>query len=283
MFELLSYGFMQRALMASVVMGAVCSVIGVFVILKGLSFIGAGTAHAAFAGVVLGYLLGINPMALAVVFGLLTVWTTGFLEEKGKLKLDVSIGILFTSTMALAILFIGMMKTYNAEIYGYLFGSILSVTRDDLWIIIILGILVLGTVFAFYKEFHFIAFDREMAEAAGIPSRVLFYLLLSLIGLTVVVSLKSVGAILVFAMILIPAATAYQFTYSMKAMIGVSVLVGIATSVGGVFLSFYLDLPSGAVIVLIGTLLFFVSVAASPKNTAKPPPGQAKGLPSRPA
>jgi ABC-type Mn2+/Zn2+ transport system permease subunit len=276
MLELLSYGFMQRALMASVIMGTVCSVIGVFVLLKGLSFIGAGTSHAAFAGVVLGYLIGINPMAMAVLFGLLTVWTTGYLEERGKMKLDASIGILYTSTMALAILFIGLMKSYNAEIYGYLFGSILSVTSYDLGIITVLGALVLSAVFVFYKEFHFIVFDREMAEAAGIPAGILYYVLLSLIGLTVVVSLKSVGAILVFAMILIPAATAYQFTYSMKAMILVSVLVGIITSVGGVFLSFYLDLPSGAVIVLLATLLFFVSVGVSPKNSRRRAPGRNK-------
>lgn len=266
MIELLSYGFMQRALLASVIMGTVCSVIGVFVVLKGLSFIGAGTAHAAFAGVVLGYLLGVHPMILAISFGLATVWITGYLEEKGKMKLDVSIGILFTSTMALAILFIGLMKSYNAEIYGYLFGSILSVTRADLWIIALLGLGVLATVFLFYKEFHFIVFDREMAEAAGIPARILYYVLISLIALTVVVSLKPVGAILVFAMILIPAATAYQWTYSMKAMMGVSIVFGVLTSAGGVFLSFYLDLPSGAIIVLLATALFFLAVAFSPKN-----------------
>jgi ABC-type Mn2+/Zn2+ transport system permease subunit len=270
MIELLSFGFMQRALMASVIMGSVCSVIGVFVVLKGLSFIGAGTAHAAFAGVVLAYLLGLHPMIMAVCFGLATVWVTGFLEERGKMKLDVSIGILFTSTMALAILFIGFLKSYNAEIYGYLFGSILSVTATDLWIITALGAGVLATVFLFYKEFHFIAFDREMADAAGIPARILYYVLISLIALTVVVSLKPVGAILVFAMILIPAATAYQWTYSMKAMMGVSILFGILTSAGGVFLSFYLNLPSGAVIVLLATFLFFLSVFVSPKHRSAP-------------
>ena len=252
--------------MASVIMGTLCSVIGVFVILKGLSFIIAGTAHAAFAGVVLAYLLGFNPMIFAILFGLVTVWITGFLEEKGKMKLDVSIGILYTSTMALAILFIGLMKSYNAEIYGYLFGSILSVTPGDIWIITGLGLLVLSTVFLFFKEFHFIVFDREMAEAAGIPAQVLFFVLISLIALTVVVSLKSVGAILVFAMILIPAATAYQLTFSMKAMMGISILFGIFSSAGGVLLSFYLDLPSGAVIVLLATALFFLAVAFSPKQ-----------------
>src|SRR3972149_2055590 len=231
MLEILSYGFLQRALIASGIIGTLCSIIGVFVILKGLSFIGAGTAHAAFAGVVLAYLLGINPLALAILFGLITVWITGIMEEKGKMKLDVSIGILYTSTMALAILFIGFMKTYNAEIYGYLFGSILSVTTTDIWIITVLGFSVLTTVFLFFKEFHFITFDREMAEATGIPARSLFFVLISLIALTVVVSLKSVGAILVFAMIMIPAATAYQLTHSMKAMMWVSALFGITSSV----------------------------------------------------
>lgn len=269
MLELLSYGFLQRALIASVIIGTLCSIIGVFVILKGLSFIGAGTAHAAFAGVVLAYLLGINPMALAILFGLITVWITGILEEKGKMKLDVSIGILYTSTMALAILFIGFMKTYNAEIYGYLFGSILSVTTTDIWIIAVLGFSVLTTVFLFFKEFHFITFDREMAEAAGIPARSLFFVLISLIALTVVVSLKSVGAILVFAMILIPAATAYQLTHSMKAMMWVSTLFGITSSVSGVLLSFYLNLPSGAAIVLLATTLFFLAVVVSPKRRGR--------------
>jgi len=269
MLEILSYGFLQRALIASVIIGTLCSIIGVFVILKGLSFIGAGTAHAAFAGVVLAYLLGINPLALAILFGLITVWITGILEEKGKMKLDVSIGILYTSTMALAILFIGFMKTYNAEIYGYLFGSILSVTTTDIWIIAVLGFSVLTTVFLFFKEFHFITFDREMAEATGIPARSLFFVLISLIALTVVVSLKSVGAILVFAMILIPAATAYQLTHSMKAMMWVSALFGITSSVSGVLLSFWFNLPSGAAIVLLATTLFFLAVVVSPKRRGR--------------
>ncbi len=128
MFELLSYDFMQRSLAAAMLVGAVCSAIGVFVVLRGLAFIGAGTAHAAFAGVALAYLMGWPPLTVAIVFGLVTVWITGLMEEQGRMKLDVSIGILYTATMALAILFLGLMKTYNAEVYGYLFGSVLSVT-----------------------------------------------------------------------------------------------------------------------------------------------------------
>lgn len=272
MLEIMAYGFMQRALLASVLIGILCSVIGVFVVLKGLSFIGAGTAHAAFAGVALAFLLNLNPMSMAVLFGLMTVWITGLLVEKGRMKLDVSIGIFYTSTMAMAILFIGFMKGYNAELYGYLFGSILSVTPSDLTVIAGLGLVVLVALFLFYKEFQFIAFDQEMAEASGIPARNLFFLLLSLIALTIVVSLKAVGAVLVYAMILIPAATAYQLTRGMKGMMIVSILFGVLSSVSGMFLSFVMDIPSGAAIVLLATALFFLSVLLSPKHRNPPRP-----------
>ncbi|MBI3594456.1 MAG: metal ABC transporter permease [Nitrospirae bacterium] len=266
MADFLQYEFMQRALLSSLIIGTLCSVIGVFVILKGLSFIGAGTSHAAFGGVTLGYLMGWNPFLLAIVFGLGTVWTIGTLYDKGKSGLDVSTGIFYTLMMALAILFIGLMKEYNAEVYGYLFGSILSVTRADLVIILSLGSAVLLLVFFFYKEFHFITFDQDMAEASGIPARRFFFLLLTLIALTIVISFKAVGALLVFAMIIIPAASAYQFAHRMKTMMILSVAFGVSSSVGGVLISYGYDLPSGATIVLLAASLFFISVLFSQKN-----------------
>jgi ABC-type Mn2+/Zn2+ transport system permease subunit len=264
--DMLAYDFMQRSLLAAALVGATCSLIGVFVVLRGLAFIGAGTAHAAFAGVALAYLVGLPPLPLAVAFGLATVWTTGFMEETGKMKLDVSIGILYTATMALAILFIGLMKTYNAEVYGYLFGSVLSVTTEELTGILLLGLLVLGVVLAFSKELYFIAFDQEMAEASGVPARRMFYLLLTLVALTVVVALKIVGAILVFAMVLIPASTAYQLTHSLAHMTGYAVAIGTLSAVGGVLLSYAWDLPSGPAIVLLATALFFLALLLSPKR-----------------
>ena len=270
MFELLSYDFMMRSLMAAALVGAVCSLIGVFVVLRGLAFIGAGTAHAAFAGVTLGYLLGVSPLGLALVFGLATAWTAGLMEEKGRMKLDVSIGILYTSTMALAILFIGLMKGYNAEVYGYLFGSVLSVTPEELNTIQLLGLVVLGVIVLFSKELYFIAFDQEMAEASGVPARRIFYLLLTLVALTVVVSLKTVGAILVFAMILIPASTAYQLTQSLMHMTIYAVVIGVLCAVGGLLLSYAWDLPSGPAIVLLAAGLFFLSVVFSPKRLPRP-------------
>lgn len=269
MLELFSYGFMQRALVVAALVGAVCSVIGVFVVLRGLAFIGAGTAHAAFAGVALGYLVGLPPLPLAIAFGLATVWVTGLMEEKGRMKLDVSIGIFYTATMALAILFIGLMKTYNAEVYGYLFGSVLSVTQPELNAIAALGAAVLATILLFSKELYFIAFDQEMAEASGVPARRMFYLLLTLVGVTVVVSLKTVGAILVFAMILMPAATAYQLTSSLRQMTVYSLIIGTACAVCGVLLSAAWDIPTGPAIVLLATAIFGIAVLLAPKRLAR--------------
>jgi ABC-type Mn2+/Zn2+ transport system permease subunit len=266
MLELFTYDFMQRSLLAAAMVGGLCSVIGVFVVLRGLAFVGAGTAHAAFAGVALGFLIGWPPLLLAILFGLATVWITGWVEEQGRMKLDVSIGILYTTTMALAILFIGLMKTYNAEVYGYLFGSVLSVTSEELTIIGCLSILVLGLILLFSKELYFISFDQEMAEASGVPARRIFFLLLTLVALTVVVSLKTVGAILVFAMILIPASTAYQLTHSLTTLTLYSVIIGISTAVTGVLISATWDVPSGPAIVLLATTVFFISILFSPKR-----------------
>ena len=210
--------------------------------------------------------MGWPPLLLAIIFGLATVWITGWVEEKGRMKLDVSIGILYTTTMALAILFIGLMKTYNAEVYGYLFGSVLSVTSEELRTIGGLSILVLGLILLFSKELYFIAFDQEMAEASGVPARKIFFLLLTFVALTVVISLKTVGAILVFAMILIPASTAYQLTHSLRTLTIYSILIGISTSVSGVLISAVWDIPSGPAIVLLATLHLLSSQSCSPQN-----------------
>lgn len=277
MFEMLSYGFMQRALIASLLIGLVCATIGVFVVLKGLSFIGAGTSHAAFAGVALAFLIGVPPLPMAVLFGLVTVWVTGWLHERKKMGLDTSTGIFYTLTMALAILFIGLMERYNPEVYGYLFGSILSVTRDDVRLISALSLGILLVVALFFKEFHFISFDQEMAEASGIPARALFFLLLGMVALTIVLSLKAVGAMLVFALLIIPAAAARQWAVTMQGMIAGAMAVGVFSSWMGVILSYWLDLPSGPTIVLLATAIFFLAVFLSPKRHKKASPVLAKG------
>ncbi len=269
MLELLSYGFMQRAFLASFLIGLVCSVIGVFVVLRGITFIGAGTAHAAFAGVTFAFLVGFPPFIMAMFFGLSTVWVTSFVQKKGKMKPDVSIGVFYTFTMALAIFFIGLMKGYRPEVFGYLFGSILSVTRGDLTIILVLSAAILLVLTLFFKEFHFISFDQEMAEASGIPAGKLSFLLLNLISLAVVIALKSVGAILVFALLVIPAAAAQQWAKNMRSMIIYSAMIGVGSSWAGVLLSYWFDVPSGATIVLLASGIFLFSVFFSGRRKAE--------------
>lgn len=264
--EMLTYGFIQRALLSSVFIGLLCSIVGIFVILRGLSFISAGISHAAFAGVALAYLIGMSPFPLAILFSLIMAWIVAYLQERGGLKPDVTIGVFYTLTMALAILFIGLMKTYNAEVYGYLFGSVLSVTPEDLVVIVLLSGTILFLIYLFYKEFQFIAFDQEMAEASGIPARRLSFLLLNLIALTIAVSLKVVGSLLVFSMIIIPAATAYQLTHTMRGMVIYSSLFGVLSSIVGILSSYWLDLPSGSITVLWATAFFLGSLLSSPKR-----------------
>ncbi|NMB16622.1 MAG: metal ABC transporter permease [Firmicutes bacterium] len=258
------YPFMLRALAAALIVGITCSTVGVFVVLNGLSFIGAGIAHAAFAGVALAFLLSWNPFALGLAFSLgvalLIAW-----GRKRALQLDASIGILFALTMALAVLFIGLMRQYNTELFSYLFGSIFAVAASELWAMAIVSLIALALLILFFKEFEFMAFDLEMAQATGLPTDFLFALLLCLIALTVMISLKAVGELLVVAFIVIPASTALQLTHSLKKAMGIAASLGAAGAVLGLFLSYVFDIPSGSSIVLILATLFIIVSFVSPR------------------
>ena len=264
--EILQYAFMQRALVSAVLIGGVCAVIGVYVVLKGLSFIGSGIAHASFGGVALGFILGWNLVVTAFLFCLATAWGIGFASRRGQIKEDVAIGIFFTASMALGILFVGLLHGYNVDLFGYLFGSILAVTAEDLWLTVGLGLLVLLTVGLLFKELLFLSFDPEMAQVVGLPTTVLYFLLLGLIAVTIVVSIKVVGIILVSALIVTPAAAAYQLTDDFRRMMALSVAIGVGSSVVGLFLSYWLNTASGATIVLAATGVFFLATLFSPKR-----------------
>ncbi|MBC7264169.1 MAG: metal ABC transporter permease [Chloroflexi bacterium] len=263
-FDILTYTFMQRALLASVLIGTVCATIGVYVVLRGLSFIGAGISHASFGGVALGFLLDIDPMWTAVVFCVATAWGIAWVSSRSRVKEDTAVGIFFAATMALGILLIGLMREYNVDLFGYLFGSVLAVTTSDLWISGFLGLGVLTTVVIFFKELLFITFDPEMAQVSGLPAGALHTLLLTLMALSIVLSIKVVGIILVSALIVIPAAAAHQLTRDFRQMMGLSVLIGNLSAVAGLFLSYWLNTASGATIVLTATVLFFLAALFSP-------------------
>jgi len=264
--DILSYPFMQRALIAAVLVGVVCSVIGTYVVLKRLAFIGAGISHSAFGGVALGYLVGLSPIGVAIPFSLATAMAIGWVSRKGKMPEDAAIGIFFASTMALGVLFIGLREGYNVDLFGYLFGSILAVSVADIWLILGLGLGVIAVVVLLFKEFFFLSFDEEMAAVSGLPTRTLYFVLLALMALTVIVSIKIVGIILVEALLVIPAAAAYQLTRSFVRMMLLSVLIGLVSGILGLFLSYWWDLASGATIVLTAAVIFFVCFLLSPRR-----------------
>ncbi len=257
MIEILGYPFMQRAFFAGAIVGVLCAIIGVYIVLKSLSFIGAGISHAAFGGVASGFLLGINPTISVTVFCLFTAWGIGFISNKEGLKEDTAVGIFFTSTMALGILMIGLMKGYNTDLFGYFFGSILSVSSLDLYVVIGFGVIVLLTVYLFFKELLFITFNPDHAQVMGLKVEMLKMILLSLIALTVVVSMKVVGIVLVSALLITPAATAYQLARSIRGMMILSTLFSLFAVFSGLILSYYLDVASGATIVMATTVTFF--------------------------
>ena len=264
--DILEYAFMQRALIAAVLVGTVCSVIGTYVVLKKMAFIGAGISHSAFGGVALGYLLGLSPIGIAIPFSLATAMAIGWVSRKGKVSEDTAIGIFFAVTMALGVVFIGLKEGYNVDLFGYLFGSILSVSSSDIWIILGLGLGIIGVVLLLFKEFFFMSFDEEMAAVSGLPVGKLYFLLLGLMALTVVVSIKIVGIILVVALLVIPAAAAFQLTRNFVRMMLLAVLIGVVSGVVGLFISYYRDLASGATIVLTAAAIFLLCFALSPKR-----------------
>lgn len=264
--EILSYVFMQRALIAGAFIGVLCAVMGVYIVLRGLSFIGAGIAHASFGGVAIGFVTGINPVWTAVAFCLGIAWAIGLVSRRGKVKEDTAVGIFFASTMALGILLIGLMEGYNQDLFGYLFGSILAVTRTDVVITFVVGLGILAVVVLLYKELMFVTFDSEMAEVTGVPAEGLYFLLLSLVALTVVLSIKVVGIVLVSALLITPAAAAYQWSEDFGRMMALAIVISLISTVGGLFLSYWLNTSSGATIVLLSTLIFFVSAMVSPRR-----------------
>ena len=258
--------FLIRALSTSLIIGVLGGVIGVFVLLKGMVFLGEAIAHSAFAGAALGILLGIDPLITIIAFGLIASIGVGYVNEKKIMKDEVIIGIVFTSFMALAILFIGLMPFYSTDVRSILFGNIFLVSIENMIILFFVALSVLLIIFGLRKELYFMTFNQEMAAIIGIPVRFLNYLFLILMAITIDISLKAVGAILVFAMIITPAAAAYQWTFKLKKMLALSSLFGVLSGFLGVAISYLWDLPSGSTIVGVATLIFIVSFAASPKR-----------------
>jgi manganese/iron transport system permease protein len=262
----LQNAFMVRALVAAAFIGLTCSVIGVFVVLRNLSFIGDGLAHASFAGIVIAYLLKINLYVGGLAFAVLTALGIGSISRKSEVSLDTAIGVLFTAAFALGVLLMSRLHNYASDLQDFLFGNILGVDQLDIVLVVALAVTVLGIVALLYKELLFSSFDPLMAEASGLPTEFLYYLLLVLLAVTIIVSLQAAGIVLVAALLVTPAATAFQLTKRFQSMVIVSACVGVGSAIGGLYASYYLNAASGATIVLAATACFFLAMMFSPKR-----------------
>jgi len=263
MLDLLQYEFMRNALYAGLLASLACGIIGTYVVVKRIASISGGIAHTSFGGIGLGYYLGISPVLGAVFFTLASALGMGMVTRRTRIPEDTVIGVLWALGMALGIIFIALTPGYAPDLFSYLFGNILTVPFSDLMLMIALDAVILVLVLTLYREFLYISFDEESSTVMGIPTEVIYLLLLCLIALTVVVLIRVVGVILVIALLTIPATTARQFTHSLRNMMALAVLVGAVCTVLGLWFSYLFDLPSGATIVAVGVTLLLISLGAT--------------------
>lgn len=264
--EPLQYGFMVRALLASLMVGMICSTLGVYVILQGMAFFGDALSHAILPGIVLAYLLG-WPLAIgALIFGILTAIAIGALSHHGEVREDTAIGIIFAGSFALGVAMLSRVGGYAVDLAHILFGDVLAVSTQDLWIMAGLSVAILAIVVLFYKELLVLAFDPIQAQVLRLPTTFLRYLLLILIALTIVIALQTVGIALVLAMLVTPAATAQRLTRRMRPMMVVAAIIGMSANLIGLYLSYYVNIASGPAMVLVATLFFALVFLFAPER-----------------
>lgn len=253
-----SYVFMQRGLLAGTMVGILCAVMGTYVVLRGMAFLGDALAHAIMPGVAIAYLLDGNLLIGALVAAAIVAIGIGLFSHQGVIKEDTAIGILFPASLSLGVALISSIRSSAVDLSHILFGNVLGISTTDLWITFGLGSIVLITVFLLYRPFMVISFDPVLAATLRLPAELLRMVMLMLLALTVVISLQTVGVGLSAAMLVTPAATAYLLTRRLAPMMAISAVIGAISSLVGLFISFYLGLASGSVIVLTATLIFMV-------------------------
>ena len=267
--DILGYQFMQNAILTAFLGGIACSTIGVFVVLMHMPFIGVCMSHSAFAGALLGLWLGFNPLVGAFAVSLAAAAVIGPLADRGELNPETSVGVIFSLMLGLAFLFMGLMPGTKSGALELLWGSILTNTRSDIMLLGIVAAFVVGLVLIFYKEVQATVFHRDMALSVGIPATLVLYGILFLTGATITASLRSIGGLLIFSLILNPAAAAYQLTYSMKRMFLISAGFGVLSGWIGLLLSYLFNIPSGATIVVTSSVIFMLAAIFSPKKRIK--------------
>jgi ABC-type Mn2+/Zn2+ transport system permease subunit len=266
----LRYAFMVRGIAAAVMVGIVCAMVGTYMVLRGMAFLGDALAHSILPGIAVGYIVSGGARAPILWWGMgtgvLTAIGIGAVGKGAQVKEDTAIGIIFSGMFALGIALISTMRSYAVDLSHFLFGDVLGVSSTDLWITGALAALVFVVIFVFYKEFLVLSFDPILAETLRFPSGFLHYLLLVLIALTIVVSLQTVGVALMVAMLTTPAATAYLLTKRLAPMMVIASVIGALSGVVGLYLSYYVSVASGAAIVLVCTATFLLALFFSPRR-----------------
>ena len=261
--EPLGYAFFVRALVASTVVGLVCAVVGSYMVLRGLAFMGDALSHSAFPGVVIAYLLK-GPFYLgAAIAAVGTALAIGWVSRHGRLRSDTTIGVLFAGMFALGVFLFSRIPNYVGDLFGFLFGEILGIGNGDLLALSALAVVVLAVVAVFWKELLYSTFDPLGAAAAGLPVARLDYVLLAVIALTIVISLQAVGIILVVAMLVTPAAVGQLLATSFARLVAIAIAVGVVCPIVGLYLSYWLDAATGATIVLVETAVFALALAVA--------------------
>ncbi len=263
--DLAEYAFLQHALTTAIVLGIACSVVGAFIVLRGLALMGDAISHAVLPGVAISYMLKISYFFGAVTFGLLAALGIGYVSQNSKIKSDSSIGIVFSAFLALGVLLISKIQS-SINLNNILFGNVLTISQSDRILTYVVSALVLLTIVIFYKELKLTTFDEVMAKASGLPVRFINYTMMVLLTLMTVVSLQTVGVILVVALLITPASTAYLLTNKFSTMLWLSAIIGVVSSVIGLYLSATYNLPSGVVIVLSVSAIFLIVFLFSPKS-----------------
>lgn len=262
---LMSYHFLQNALITAVVIGIVSGAVGCFIILRSMSLMGDAISHAVLPGVALSFILGINFFVGAIVFGLLASVIITYIKENSVIKGDTAIGITFSSFLALGVILIGVANS-STDLFHILFGNILAVQDSDKWITIIVSVFVLAIIVLFFKELLITSFDPVLARSMGMKVTAYHYLLMILLTLVSVTAMQSVGTILIVAMLITPAATAYLYANSLKVMLVISSCLGAVTSVLGLYLGYTFNIAVGSSIVLTSAVVFLISFFVSPKQ-----------------
>ncbi len=262
----LTYGFMQRSFAASIIVGVLCAVIGCYVVLRSMAFLGDAMAHSILPGVAIAYLLKGDLLVGALIAAIVVALGIGAISRRGMVKEDTAIGILFAAALALGVLLISTIQSYAVDLTHILFGDILGVSATNLRLIAILGLLVLTAVALLYKEFLVVSFDPVLAATLRLPAELLRIVMLILLAVTIVISLQTVGVALVAALLVTPGATAYLLTRRLLPMMGIAAAIGAFSGLVGLYVSFYLNVASGSAVVLTATAIFLLIFLFSPRR-----------------